>query len=71
MGRDSVSDNDRDLFRFILEVMAVHDAPLLALVGPDRWQVVSAEGVTLSDEAETPYRAWKSAAERVNQGIVV
>jgi hypothetical protein len=66
-----VSDNNRDLFRFILEVMAVHDAPLLALVGPDRWQIVTAEGATISDEGDTPYNAWESASERVNQRVRV
>jgi hypothetical protein len=66
-----VSNNNRDLFRFIMEVMAVHDSPLLALVGPDRWQVVTAEGVAIAEPEDTPYRAWKGAAERVAQGARV
>jgi hypothetical protein len=66
-----LSDNDRDLFRFILEVMAAHDAPLLALVGPDRWQIVTAEGVAIAEAEDTPYRAWKGASERANQGVRV
>jgi hypothetical protein len=51
--------------RYILEVLAHHEAPLLALVANGRWRIVTPDGAPISDVAPTPISAWKSAAEKV------
>lgn len=68
-GRGTEVNAHRDLSRFILAVLARHESPLLALVGINRWQIVSEDGEPLSAEETTPYKAWKSAAERVKVPI--
>jgi len=51
--------------RYILEVLAHHEAPLLALVGTGKWRIVTPSGSPISDVAPTPLLAWRSAAEKV------
>lgn len=64
-----MSHANRNLNRYIMEVLAVHDAPLLAVVAPGRWQIVDADGRAIGGEAATPYLAWQSAAEKVKVSV--
>lgn len=56
---------DRRLMRAIITVCDAHESPVLALVGANRWQVVSAEGEPLGEPAASPVLAWESAAKAV------
>ncbi len=57
--------DNRRLMRAIITVCDAHESPVLALVGANRWQVVSATGEPLGNEAKTPVLAWESAAKGV------
>jgi hypothetical protein len=56
---------NRKLMRCVREACAVHVSPILALVGPGRWQIVDGAGAALGDAGPTPLAAWESAAKRV------